>query len=64
MTIEFDETFLEHHLDGIKKIADKNDSKYNEYPKMYNDYIRAYSILGLYITTVNGKHVVKRMSDL
>jgi hypothetical protein len=67
MTLEIDEKRIAANLDGIKKIADaKNSSQRggDRYRQMYEDYIRAYSDIGLYITTVRGAHVVVKSEDL
>lgn len=67
MTLEIDEKKIAANLDGIKKIADaKNSSKSGGefYRQMYEDYLMAYSGIGLYITTVRGKHAVVKSADM
>lgn len=64
MTLEIDEEYLAAHLDGIKKLADSNNSQYNAYPRMYHDYLKAYSFIGINVTTVGGKHVVSKSSEM
>lgn len=67
MTLEIDEKRIATNLDGIKKIADAKDSSKSGgelYRRMYEDYLRAYSDIGLYITTVRGKHAVVKSDDM
>lgn len=67
MTLEINEKRIAAMLDGIKKIADtKNASPSggDRYRQMYEDYLRAYSGIGLYITTVRGNHAVVKSADM
>jgi hypothetical protein len=67
MTLEIDEKRIAANLDGIKKIADAKNSSQSggdRYRQMYGDYLRAYSDIGLYITTVGDMHVVVKSDDL
>ena len=67
MTLEIDEYRIATNLDGIRNIADMRESAPStreRYLRMYEDYLRAYSDIGLYITTVDGSHVVIKVEDM
>lgn len=64
MTLEIDERSIESTLDGMKRMSEDRKSASNPYSALYSDYIKAYSDIGLYITFLNGKHVVSKMSDM
>lgn len=64
MTLEIDENKLGAVLDSMKRIAESKASSGNPYQRMYGDYLRAYSEIGLYITVIDGRHVVRKSSEL
>lgn len=64
MTLEIDEKLLASSLDGMKILADSKESSGNPYVRMYSDYIKAYSEIGLYITQDRGHHVVVKSSEM
>ena len=67
MTIEINEKRITSNLDGIKKIADAKESSKSgssHYRQLYSDYLRAYSDIGLYITIIDGKHVIVKSDEL
>ena len=64
MTIEIDEKALADTLDAMKRMADDRRSSDNPYARTYSDYLRAYSDIGLYVTVVRGRHVVKKSVEM
>lgn len=64
MTLEIDEKFIAATLDGMKRISEARDSTGNPYGRIYADYLNAYSDLGLYITVIDGHHVVVKSSEM
>lgn len=64
MTLEFDEKKFAATLDSMKRIAESKASSGNPYQRLYGDYLRAYSEIGLYITVIDGKHVISKSSEL
>jgi hypothetical protein len=64
MTLEIDERMLGAKMDGMKRLSEAKQSSNNPYERMYSDYINAYSDIGLYISTVDGRHVVAKSCDM
>lgn len=64
MTIDIDENSLSAMLDGMKKMSESKASSGNAYGRTYSDYIKAYSNIGLYVTFVDGHHVVVKSSEM
>ena len=64
MTLEIDEKHLASNLDSMKRMSEAKDSQCNPYGKLYSDYIRAYSDIGLYVTFVDGHHVIAKCAEM
>lgn len=64
MTLDIDEKVLATTLDNMKRMSEDRKSSGNPYSRIYSDYIAAYSAIGLYITVIDGRHVVAKSSEL
>ena len=64
MTLEIDEKMVASILDDMKRMSEDKASSGNPYGKLYSAYRKAYSDIGMYITFVNGAHVVAKSSEV